>query len=291
MQLNEDLAIVHAYLCADGYVVKNPKTQKIKYYRIGLRNTNYVLLEDFQKRFEKVFNIKPHLRIGERCEKGSKEIYEKLTKKFGSFYSYKWRMPKLTKKLSRNWLKTFFDCEGWVTCKTHQNRHIGLDSVNKKGVDQIIKYLNLLGIKVIKKEIKKRNIYRINIYGRDNLKLFQKEINFLHPEKKEKLEFALNDYIVYKWEFPRKKEERKKLLKEKLKEKLKIKNPNHFRMVSKEYENLKNVQLLLKEFYNIDCKIYKCVNGLGTTFYELNISRKGEVQKLIKFKLVSIVNK
>ena len=46
-------------------------------------------------------------------------------------------MPFLNKKLSRIWLRAFFDCEGWVVCKTHQNRHIGLDSVNQKGLTQV----------------------------------------------------------------------------------------------------------------------------------------------------------
>jgi len=29
---------LHAYLCADGYVIRNPKTQKHNYYYVGLRN-------------------------------------------------------------------------------------------------------------------------------------------------------------------------------------------------------------------------------------------------------------
>jgi len=29
MRFDENLIIVHAYLCADGYVIKNPETQKL----------------------------------------------------------------------------------------------------------------------------------------------------------------------------------------------------------------------------------------------------------------------
>ena len=133
MKFDENLAAVHAYLCADGYVIKNPKTQKQKYYMIGFRNTNLTLLKDFQEKFEKVFGIKPYLIEGERCRIGNKEIYGLLTKEFGSFYSWEWRMPKLNKKLMKIWLRAYFDCEGWVTCKSHQNRMIGADCVNEKG--------------------------------------------------------------------------------------------------------------------------------------------------------------
>ena len=60
MKLDENLAAVHAYLCADGYVIKNSEAQKQKYYMIGFRNTNLILLKDFQDKFEKVFGVKPY---------------------------------------------------------------------------------------------------------------------------------------------------------------------------------------------------------------------------------------
>ena len=223
---------------------------------------------------------------GQRCEKGSRKIYENLTKKFGSFYSREWKMPKINKKLSKFWLRTFFDCEGWVTCKTHQNRHIGLDSINESGLNQVINALNNLGIKTIKKYNEKRKIYRIYIYGKENLKLFKQQINFLHPEKKKKLEEVLNDYIVYIWNFPKNNKGCKLFVNNKLKEKLKFRKPLYFRMTSKEQENLKMMQNLIKKFYGIDSKVYKCVNGYGTTFYELNITRKEDVLKLIKLQLI-----
>src|SRR3990172_3112733 len=114
MKIDENLAAIHAYLCADGYVTRNPPTQKNKYYRIALRNTNLILLRDFQNKFEKIFSIRPHIREDGRCEIGSREIYEKLTKQFGSFYSWEWKMPELSEKLSKIWLRAYFDCEGWV---------------------------------------------------------------------------------------------------------------------------------------------------------------------------------
>ena len=58
LKFNKDLAAVHAYLCADGYVIRNPKG-KSKYYYIGFRNMNTFLLDDFERRFFNYFKIKP----------------------------------------------------------------------------------------------------------------------------------------------------------------------------------------------------------------------------------------
>ena len=62
--MNEDLAIIQSYLCADGYVTYGDKP---KYYRIGFRNTNLVLLKDFKERFERYFKVTITLKEGERC--------------------------------------------------------------------------------------------------------------------------------------------------------------------------------------------------------------------------------
>ena len=286
MKFDENLAAVHAYLCADGYVIKNPETQKQKYYKIGFRNTNFVLLGDFKDKFEKVFGVKCSLYEGQRCQKGSKEIYELLTEKFGSFYSHEWSMPELNKKLSKIWLRAYFDCEGWVFCKTHQNRHIGVDCVNENGLNQVISSLNQLGIKTIKKHNKKRGIYRILIYGKENLEIFAKQIGFLHPKKLEKLKEALGDFVVYKWIFPKDETECEKFVINILKEKIRIKKPYYVRIISKEEDNLRKLKEQLKRLYDIDCLINKSINGIGTIYYELSINRRKEVEKLINLKLI-----
>ena len=286
MKFDENLVVVHSYLCADGYVVKNPKIQKHKYYRIGLRNTNLILLKDFQRRFEKFFEIRPHLRKEERCEIGSKKIYEWLTKEFGSFYSNNWEMPKLDIKLARIWLRSFFDCEGWVFCKSHQNRHIGLDSINEKGINQIIESLKKMNIKTIKKINKKRKIYRIYIYGKDNLTRFKKEIGFLHPNKSKRLNEIIEDYVKYIWNFPDNESRCKKFVNKILKDKIRIRKLYYLRIISKEEINLKRLRQYLKKLYDIESLFYQRVNGLGTRYYELNINKKEEIEKLIKLKLV-----
>ncbi|MBU0959180.1 MAG: hypothetical protein KKB31_04505 [Nanoarchaeota archaeon] len=286
MKFDENLAAIHAYLCGDGYVIKNPKSQKNKYYYIGFRNTNEKLLKDFQRRFYKYFGINPRLILGERCVVQNKKTYEELVGAFKSFYSREWRMPKLNRKLARIWLRSFFDCEGWVFCKTRQNRHVGLDTINEKGLNQIISFLNRLKIKTIKKENKKRGIFRIIIYGKENLRKFKEKIGFLHPDKSKKLDKALEDYVIYVWIFPKKEKTCRKFIKRIMIEKCRINRKKYVRIISKEEQNLKNLQIFLKQFYNLHSLVNQRINGLGTIYYEMNINKKEDVQKLIDLKVI-----
>ena len=284
MKFNEDLAAIHSYLCADGCVIKNPVTQKLKYYKVDLRNTNLVLLKDFQERFYKYFGLKPCLYPGQRCQIGSKKIYTLLTNEFGSFYSREWQMPNLNKKLSRIWLRTFFDCEGWVFCKTHQNRHIGIDSVNESGLNQVKKSMEKLKIKIIKKVIKNGEMFRLLIYGKENLIRFQQEIGFLHPIKKEVLKKVISDFVEYNWHVIKSKDK----INEIMLKKARVKKPYIVRIISKEEENLKKLALFLNSIYNIrSIKVHRMINGLGTAYFELSVNKKNEVKKLIKHKLIN----
>mgnify|MGYP001565342410 CR=1 FL=1 len=282
MEMDENLASVHAYLCADGYVIKNPETQKHKYYMIGFRNTNLTLLKDFQERFEKVFDTKPYLIERQRCRIGSKDIYEKLTKKFGSFYSWKWKMPDLNNDLSKNWLRAYFDCESWITCKSHQNRMIGVDCVNEEGIRQVGDALKRLGINSLLKKRTTRNIFSLKIYGKDNIVKFRDKINFLHPEKKEKLELAIRDFMDYKWIFPEENDELIKFLRKLLNIKAKISISNWIvRIISREEKNLVKLSEELKRLFKIRYKLYKRTNGIGTVYYELDINKKEDITILI----------
>tara|TARA_Y100000034_G_C6903455_1_gene418572 strand:+ start:2254 stop:3159 length:906 start_codon:yes stop_codon:yes gene_type:complete len=289
MKFDKNLVAIHAYLCADGYVVKNPETQKHKYYRIGFRNMNLILLKDFQKKFESIFGTKPIIRKEGRCEKGSKEIYEKLNKIFGSFYSWKWRMPKIKNaKLLQIWLRAYFDCEGWVICKTHQNRHIGADCVNEIGIKQIQESLNKLDIKSKIKKRNDRNIFTLNICGKENLIKFNNKIGFLHPAKKEKLREVVNDFVNYYWEFPKEKRRLKYFVTNLLLKKAKIKKSNKIvYIISNKEVNLIILQKSLKKVFNIETKLNKCVNGIGAIYFQLNINKHAEIEKAIQKNLLN----
>ncbi len=47
----------------------------------------------------------------------------------------------------------------------------------------------------------------------------------------------------------------------------------------------------IKDFYDIESILYKSKNGLGTVYYDLNINRSEEVQKLIKEGFISDISK
>lgn len=292
MKFDENLAAVHAYLCADGYVIKNPPAQKQKYYMIGFRNTNLTLLRDFQERFEKVFKVKPYLIEGQRCRIGSKQIYELLTQEFGSFYSWKWRMPELNEEMSKIWLRAYFDCEGWVTCKSHQNRMIGADCVNEAGIKQIQKALEKLEIKSKLKKRNTRNIFSLAIFGKENIVKFKEQIGFLHPDKKEKLNQVTEDFMNYYWIFPYSELELNKFIRKAIKQKGKIRIDNGIlRLISNKKDNVDRLQKELNRLFGIESRVNKRTNGIGTIYYELNINKREEVKKLIKNNLLNELEK
>ena len=245
MKFDKNLAAIHAYLCGDGYVIKNPTTQKHKYYYIGLRNTNETLLKDFQQKFKAYFNIEPRIVPG-RSVIQNKAIYQFLTKEY-SYYSYEWSFPKLSTENSKAWIRAFFDCEGWVENQPAKSRLIGLECCNERGIFQIKEALYRLGInsQVTKKKV--RTIWRLTICAKENIILFQKRIGFLHPQKKKKLEEAIASYTSYVWNIPTKKEELFTFVNQKGKIRQSTKR---LRLLSIHQQNLINLQKALKE-YNI----------------------------------------
>jgi hypothetical protein len=283
MYIDENLVAVHAYLCGDGYVIKNPLTQKQKYYMIGFRNTSTVLLQDFQEKFEAIFSKRPYVTNEGRCRIGSKEIYERLTEEFGSFYSYHWTAPELENKFSKIWLRAFFDCEGWVTCKSHQNRCIGLECVNEKGIFQIKNMLEKIGVMCKVKKRNTKNIFLLNIFGRENLIKFRDEINFLHPSKRDKLREVLNDFVDYNWHFPSGDKELRSFIESVLRSKARVKKGNGVvRLISNMEENLIRLQEGLMNLFDIESRIGMRKNGVGTVYFEMSINKIDEVRKLIK---------
>jgi len=280
LKFDKNLSAVHGYLCSDGYVIRNPPTQRHKYYKMGLRNYNETLLVDFQEKFNSVFGIKPNLQKDGRCTIGNKEIYYKLTNDF-SYYSREWRLPKLSKDNLRYWLRAFFDCEGWVMCRKAKDRHIGADSVNYGGLKQIKKSLSRLNITSKLKKIKDKGIWRLHIFGKDNLIKFQKEINFLHPIKNKKLQKSIDSYVNYKWEFPENLSSRGQFVLNIIRKRLNGKIPRRISICSKIRKNLLEMQKeLYSNFKILSLVSKKRINGLGNYYYELNINRLEDIEKI-----------
>lgn len=276
LKFNKNLSIIHAYLCADGYVIKNPETQKSKYYYIGFRNMNETLLEDFETNFYQFFKIKPR-----RCKDGrsvvqNKGLYYLLTKDF-SYYSREWKLPDLDKDNLRYWLRAFFDCEGWVHSRKGRDRHIGLDTINEKGLLQIKEALRQFNIDP---NLKKRRLFRLFIFGKENLIEFQKEVGFLHPAKKAKLQEAIGSYVNYNWDFPEDEEKLKLYITNFIHKRSKIEKAFRLRICSNLEKNLIILSKHLKNIFEIDSKFYgPKFSGMGTKYYELVIHKKEDVNK------------
>tara|TARA_B100001971_G_C18108256_1_gene492722 strand:+ start:108 stop:950 length:843 start_codon:yes stop_codon:yes gene_type:complete len=270
MIFNKNLAAIHGYLCSDGYVIKNSDTQKHKYYHIGLRNTNETLLKDFQLKFDRVFGLKPTITNG-RSSIHNKELYYFLTKDF-SYYSYEWKLPDINKENLIYWLRTFFDCEGWVENQPAKSRLIGADCCNEDDLWNIKKALNKLDIESQIKKRKGRTIWRLTICNIANLKRFHKTIKFLHPDKNKKLIDAIDSYKDYYWEIPDSKENLIKFIKEKGRFR---ESRNEIRFMSIKRQNLIKLKKALNKYY-ISSKIFgPWKNNTGSLYYCLTIKQEG----------------
>jgi hypothetical protein len=277
-----DFAAVHAYLCADGYVIRNPDTQKQKYYYIGLRNTNKTLLIDFQKKFEKVFGVKPYLNKDvDRCSVGSKSIYFNIVNNYGSFHSREWSVLKhMNKEQAALWLRAFFDCEGWVWVRKAKNRAIGTDSVNHRGLQQVAELLKEhFDINTSIRPRSNRDTTTLCIYGKDQLIKFEKEIGFLHSFKKKRLREAIETYVNYTWDFSNG-------VKAIIKEKSRTRKSHTVRIMSIVKENLEVVNDELNKL-GIKSKIRKAKNGQGRKYYELSSFGQENFDKFLKYDLLS----
>jgi hypothetical protein len=279
MKFDKNLAAIHGYLCGDGYVIKNPETQKHKYYYIGFRNTNLTLLKDFQNRFFNFFKIKPIItKDKDRCKIQNKELYKILTKKY-SYYSYEWTLPKLSKESLKSWLKAFFDCEAWVYNKPRQSRVIGLDCCNYEGLLQIKKALAKFSINSRIKKKKNRVIWNLSIFGLENLKIFKVNINFTHPEKYIKLDNALNSYVTYDWTIPENKDELIKFIKQKGKFR---ESRDEIRFISIKKGNLHNLKKVLNKYNFISNVFGPWTSGQGSEYYCLIIKHGGRFYERTK---------
>jgi hypothetical protein len=272
MKFDKNLAAVHGYLCGDGYVIKNPKTQKHKYYHIGFRNLDLVLLKDFQEKFFNVFKIKSIItKDKDRCKVQNKDLYYKLTKNC-SYYSYEWKLPNLSKENLKYWLRAFFDCESWVYNKPRQSRLIGLDCCNRSGLLQVQSALKKFNINSRIKKRKNRTIWNLSIFGLNNLKRFSSHIGFKHPKKLNKLFIAIDSYVNYNWVIPSNKVELIKFINEKGRISL-ARKEIRFNTIKK-----KNLSILKKALnnHNIKSKILgPWYSGTGSKYYCLTIKLGG----------------
>ena len=111
-------------------------------------------------------------------------------------------------------------------------------------------------------------LWRLAICDRENLKRYQRQIEFLHPEKERKLEDAINSYKDYKWKLPVDKQSLLQFLKEKGKSR---KSRKELRMFSIRKQNLTTLNKALN-MHNIASKVHgPWTNNTGSKYYCLII--------------------
>ena len=149
MEITPELARIHAHLCGDGSVFIYPTKQKGRRFiaEIGYYNKNQKLLDSFRTDFSKLFGVKMKMRSVVSVTSSSITRYNQFTAMFGSFKSYKWRIPLSIKDaaidIKIEWLKAFFHDEAY-----HEKKYNRLKtkSMNFEGLRDVQEILSLLEI-------------------------------------------------------------------------------------------------------------------------------------------------
>ena len=182
------------FLSGDGSVGirKENKRNNAIHHDIAFYPDHFSMIGPFIEAFTYLYLKKPLVR------KKKNHYSIKVSSKFAcldlietvDFGLHKWRVPFSflnTTDSKIEWLRSFFDCEGYVG-----NRDIRVQSVNKKGLQQVKKLLGELGIesKMYKYERKNENWntnYILSIMKKDHRKMYLNKIGFNHILKLNKL--------------------------------------------------------------------------------------------------------
>ena len=144
--------------------------------------------------FKKLFSVKVNLFQDKKRNSYYSHIKNKMIYKFltevlelpNGAIRESLKLPKFIKKISfkmqREYVGGLFDAEGWLT---KRQAHIGFSMTNKEIRDFVSDILIKSKIKhtISFRNRRKNKEYEIHIYGKENLKRFQKEIGFTHYRK------------------------------------------------------------------------------------------------------------
>ena len=178
-------------------------------------NKNEDLLKNYEKDLLKLFS-EVHIIRGisnsgtSLIQVQNKEIIYFLKSLLKDYRSKTLEIPKFinTKYLRKELLQSIYDDEGCVGLRVYRKtnelkRDITLSSNSLKFIEQIkeilIQDFNISSnkiaknVKIVGSQIFTNYILPIN--GKSNFEKFQKEIDFAHPTKKEKLEKMIKSYI------------------------------------------------------------------------------------------------
>jgi hypothetical protein len=200
------LARVVSHLMGDGCVSK----RYFAYY-----NKNQVLLENFKRDVKKIFG-EIHFITG-KVNSGTsfymiqnKEALSFLKSLIEDYRSFSLHIPEFikTKELKKEFLKAIFDDEGCVALRVFAKtgeikRNITLCAKSEFFLSQIKDILErdfMIKCNKLTKYIKKVNnkeflYWVLSITGKDNFVKFKENINFYHPDKKNKLDLMISSYV------------------------------------------------------------------------------------------------
>gem|GEM_PF-1603857 len=199
IQINEDFAEILGHICGDGcIVITSKKGISLKY-----TNSERTLIKSFQEKIRNVFgDIKPNIQI----RKGKNYRVPNYQSWYPSIISLfilsvfdcktddKKNVPEFIlnspNRLKCRFLRALFDDEGTVNVNS---KKVVLDLKPLEQLTNIRKLLVDIGISPSKVyaigKISKMN--RLEILGKNNFKLFKKNIGFKHPLKIKKLNLIL----------------------------------------------------------------------------------------------------
>ena len=190
------LARLCGFLAGDGSMMVRIDNNGSKHYVLRFFPDHESLVEPFVESLFKVYNKKPIIKKNYKhngliCY--SKTIVEDLLK-LAKFGILEWRIPfniLVNKKSKIEWLRAFFDSEGHVG-----RNHIKIQTVNKKGMDDLEKLLLEFGIKSKRYTYHPKNknwndVYILLITAKQGRVKFLNTIGFNHKLKLTKLQEML----------------------------------------------------------------------------------------------------
>lgn len=216
--LNEDLLYFAGLIVGDGDLSKHDNTISIRF-----SNNQKELLNKFRYLSKKLFNVNCNtssIKTDKRPESisfSSKIVFE-ILEKLGLCHSPKSNKINLSKeflsldnKLIANYIKGLFDCNGSVIKHKNGSSYVDLTTTSKKLAKKLQLVLLRYGIIAKLRErppciTKLKNDNTINgkltkfiieIKSKKNLELFEKNIGFIHSEKRRKLNKIIKNINKY----------------------------------------------------------------------------------------------
>jgi intein/homing endonuclease len=170
----------------DGTIYFRPKKNQ---YNIEIEQKVSNWLETVKTSLQDVYrlniNIRQTSRGYYRLTVLSKQLYTELLN-FRKDYN---KVLFENKNFQLGFLQGIFDAEGTVHNKRNQIR---ISSKNKTVMEITRKLLNKFGINT-GKLYKDLAVFVLPFYGKDNMKMFAKNIGFRHPEKKQRLSVLISN--------------------------------------------------------------------------------------------------